>query len=64
MKKLSGRGIAVDLDEINGIDYSSLTDDELFMVRSENKILRRILTRTRQELIKSNKAIRQQRSQA
>ena len=63
MKTLLGRGIEVRLDEINEIDYEALTDDELFMLRSQNKVLRRILTRTRQELTKSNKAIKKVRAE-
>ena len=63
MKTLLGRGIEVRLDEINEIDYQSLTDDELFMLRSQNKILRRILIRARAELTKSNQAIKKVRSE-
>ena len=63
MKTLFGRGIEVRLNEINQIDYESLTDEELWILKSENKILRRILTRARQEVIKSNKAIRNARSE-
>jgi len=62
MMKLRCRGVEIDLDKINGFDYDSLSEAELFLIRSENRTLRKVLQAARRAVIASNAAIKEQRS--
>jgi hypothetical protein len=56
--KLRANGVQIDLDEAFGANPEDLSEEELRIRLSNNRLIRRILTATRKQVIADNKTIR------
>ncbi len=55
---LTARGIEISLDKAFNLDLSSMNEEEIKFALQENRLIRKILTRTRKQLIASNKELK------
>ena len=54
---IKGRGLEIDLESFD-LPINKMSEEDLRFALQENRLLRKVLTRTRKRLIASNKEIR------